>query len=36
MRAGDLGFDRLIMVLTNSQNIREVVFFPRDVERLNP
>lgn len=31
-----LGFDRLIMVLTNSQNIREVVFFPRDVERLNP
>jgi nondiscriminating aspartyl-tRNA synthetase len=31
-----LGFDRLIMVLTNSQNIREVVLFPRDVERLNP
>jgi nondiscriminating aspartyl-tRNA synthetase len=31
-----LGFDRLIMVLTNSQNVREVVLFPRDVERLNP
>jgi nondiscriminating aspartyl-tRNA synthetase len=31
-----LGFDRLMMVLTNSQNIREVVLFPRDVERLRP
>ena len=31
-----LGFDRLLMVLTNSQNVREVVLFPRDVERLNP
>ena len=31
-----LGFDRLMMVLTNSQNIREVVLFPRDVERLHP
>jgi nondiscriminating aspartyl-tRNA synthetase len=31
-----LGFDRLMMVLTNSQNVREVVLYPRDVERLNP
>ncbi|MDQ3838796.1 MAG: aspartate--tRNA(Asn) ligase [Thermoproteota archaeon] len=31
-----LGFDRLMMVLANSQNIREVVLFPRDVERLRP
>lgn len=31
-----LGLDRLIMVLTNSQNVREVVLFPRDVERLIP
>jgi nondiscriminating aspartyl-tRNA synthetase len=31
-----LGFDRLIMTLTNSQNVREVVLFPRDVERLVP
>jgi len=31
-----LGFDRLIMTLTNAQNVREVVLFPRDVERLVP
>lgn len=31
-----LGFDRLMMVLTNSQNVREVVLYPRDVERLKP
>jgi nondiscriminating aspartyl-tRNA synthetase len=31
-----LGFDRLIMTLTSSQNVREVVLFPRDVERLVP
>jgi nondiscriminating aspartyl-tRNA synthetase len=31
-----LGFDRLMMVLTNSKNVREVVLYPRDVERLNP
>lgn len=31
-----LGFDRLMMVLTNSQNVREVVLYPRDVERLRP
>jgi nondiscriminating aspartyl-tRNA synthetase len=31
-----LGFDRLMMVLTNSQNVREVVLYPRDAERLRP
>jgi aspartyl-tRNA synthetase len=31
-----LGFDRLMMVLTNNQNVREVVLYPRDAERLNP
>lgn len=31
-----LGFDRLMMILTNSQNIREVVLYPRDTERLMP
>jgi nondiscriminating aspartyl-tRNA synthetase len=31
-----LGFDRFMMVLTDCQNIREVVLFPRDVERLHP
>ena len=31
-----LGFDRLIMVLTGKDNIREVVLFPRDPSRLTP
>jgi aspartyl-tRNA synthetase len=31
-----LGFDRLMMVITNSQNVREVVLYPRDTERLTP
>lgn len=31
-----LGFDRLMMVLTNTKNIREVVLYPRDTERLTP
>jgi aspartyl-tRNA synthetase len=31
-----LGFDRLIMLLAHRQNVREVVLFPRDVERLTP
>ena len=31
-----LGFDRLLMVLINSQNIRDVVLYPRDTERLSP
>jgi nondiscriminating aspartyl-tRNA synthetase len=31
-----LGFDRLMMILTNSQNIRDVVLYPRDTERLMP
>lgn len=31
-----LGFDRLMMILTNSQNIRDVVLYPRDTDRLIP
>lgn len=31
-----LGFDRLMMIITSSDNIREVVLFPRDTTRLNP
>ncbi|HEX2305441.1 MAG TPA: aspartate--tRNA(Asn) ligase [Nitrososphaeraceae archaeon] len=31
-----LGFDRFMMILTNSTNIREVVLYPRDTERLSP
>ena len=31
-----LGLDRLIMVLTGVENIREVVLFPRDPQRLTP
>lgn len=31
-----LGLDRLIMILTNIENIREVVLFPRDPQRLTP
>lgn len=31
-----LGFDRFVMILTNSTNIREVVLYPRDTERLSP
>lgn len=31
-----LGFDRLIMVLTGAENIRDVVLYPRDPDRLNP
>ena len=31
-----IGFDRLMMILTNSTNIREVVLYPRDTERLRP
>ncbi len=31
-----LGLDRLMMVLTNVQNIREVVLYPRDTQRLHP
>ena len=31
-----LGFDRLMMVLTDRKNIREVVLYPRDTERLTP
>ena len=31
-----LGFDRLMMVLANKNNIREVVLYPRDQDRLDP
>ena len=31
-----LGYDRLMMVLTGEQNVREVVLYPRDTERLMP
>jgi aspartyl-tRNA synthetase len=31
-----LGLDRLVMVLTGSKNIREVVLFPRDRQRIVP
>ncbi|MEM1584528.1 MAG: aspartate--tRNA(Asn) ligase [Nitrososphaerota archaeon] len=31
-----LGFERLLMVLTNKNNIREVILFPRDKFRLVP
>jgi aspartyl-tRNA synthetase len=31
-----LGLERLMMVLTNQENIREVAIFPRDQFRLTP
>ena len=31
-----LGLDRLVMVIVNARNIREVVLFPRDIQRLTP
>jgi len=31
-----LGFDRLMMALTHSDNIRETVLYPRDTERIIP
>lgn len=31
-----LGFDRLMMVLLNLSNIREVVLYPRDTSRISP
>ncbi len=31
-----LGYDRLMMVMTGEQNVREVVLYPRDTERLKP
>jgi nondiscriminating aspartyl-tRNA synthetase len=31
-----LGYDRLMMVLTDHQNVREVVLYPRDTGRLTP
>ncbi len=31
-----IGLDRLVMVICNASNIREVVLYPRDTERLKP
>ena len=31
-----IGLDRLLMAICNSSNIREVVLYPRDTERLKP
>jgi len=31
-----IGLDRLLMVICNASNIREVVLYPRDTERLKP
>jgi aspartyl-tRNA synthetase len=31
-----LGLDRLMMVLTGQDNIREVTLYPRDIKRLTP
>ncbi len=31
-----LGYDRLMMVLTGSHNVRDVVLYPRDTDRLTP
>jgi nondiscriminating aspartyl-tRNA synthetase len=33
---GGLGFDRLMMILCNLSNIREVVLYPRDTSRISP
>ena len=31
-----LGLDRLLAIITGVDNIREVVLYPRDPERLKP
>jgi aspartyl-tRNA synthetase len=31
-----MGFDRLMMIMTNAHNVRDVVLYPRDTERLIP
>ncbi|MEM3462808.1 MAG: amino acid--tRNA ligase-related protein, partial [Candidatus Bathyarchaeia archaeon] len=31
-----MGLERLLMVITRRENIREVAFFPRDPSRLVP
>ena len=31
-----IGLERLIMALTGTENIRDVTFYPRDVDRLTP
>lgn len=31
-----LGLERLLMIITNLDNIRDATFYPRDIERLSP
>ena len=31
-----IGLERLMMALTGTENIRDAVFYPRDVDRLGP
>ena len=31
-----IGLERLMMALTGTENIRDVTFYPRDVDRLSP
>ena len=31
-----IGLERLIMALTGTENIRDVTFYPRDIDRLTP
>ena len=31
-----IGLERLMMALTGTENIRDVTFYPRDVDRLTP
>jgi aspartyl-tRNA synthetase len=31
-----IGLDRLVMLITGAENIRECIFYPRDRDRLRP
>ena len=31
-----IGLERLMMVLTGTENIRDAIFYPRDADRLTP